>query len=721
MERKDKGEKKEGEIWMGKRELKGGMLLQVGKRGGPSTPSPTWRVELSSPNDSHGNPIQEFLDTTTAVSARKLCASFWEIQPQVHHSAPKMNKSLGHRRAHPSHQYKDKTASALRTHLVDPLRAPLDQSLPGTISRSSLRAKFLATCFGSLNIRGAYTQQICPVVMWLEVKYLPFSDDITNVRPARASPLRKHAASSTQRHRSTGRDGNALQPMSPARCDSPMEVAPYNPAVTPNCSSDFKGRIGESSYSLKTSTELLKLLNRIWSLEEQPASNMSLLRALKMELDHSQSQIEELLKEKQADRQEMDNLMKQLAEDKVVRKIKEQDRIKYAVQSVQEELEDEKKLRKRSESLHRKLARELSEVKYSFSNALKELERERKACFLLENLCDEFAKGIRDYEQEVRSLRHNPDMDSVGREKPDRLVLHISEAWLDERMQMKLAEAESDPVEKNTIVDKLGLDIEAFLQARLSIELKNDSSFAKERIRKSSRRESFPLNDDASAPRAAADEDSTDSDSRCFEPNKSSSKRQTTCNSKQVDNASETHLEKILFSNSKKRMAGSGENTKVHNPVNYQAQFEEHSAGNKTRFPDRGQNELRGESQVLSNIYEAKQDGQHERKSKQMGAHGLNSNYMLDTLTRHHSFSYEGEKSHPVSDFKKDGCAQPVFVGHASPVQQWMSKLKSPEFEKSESYLKLTRVLKENTLEAKLLEARLEGQKSRLRASKANF
>ncbi|KAJ6404308.1 hypothetical protein OIU84_012479 [Salix udensis] len=316
MERKDKGEKKEGEILMGKKELKGGMLLQVGKRGGPSTPSPTWRVELSSPNDSHGNPIQEFLDTTTA-------------------------------------------------------------SLPGTISRSSLRAKFLATCFGSLNIRGAYTQQICPVVMWLEVKYLPFSDDITNVRevrhlhtPARASPLRKHAASSTQRHRSTGRDGNALQPMSPARCDSPMEVAPYNPAVTPNCSSDFKGRIGESSYSLKTSTELLKLLNRIWSLEEQQASNMSLLRALKMELDHSQSQIEELLKEKQADRQEMDNLMKQLAEDKVVRKIKEQDRIKYAVQSVQEELEDEKKLRKRSESLHRKLARELSE-KHGLMNGCK--------------------------------------------------------------------------------------------------------------------------------------------------------------------------------------------------------------------------------------------------------------------------------------------------------------------------------------------------------------
>ncbi|KAJ6955472.1 hypothetical protein NC652_006785 [Populus alba x Populus x berolinensis] len=551
-------------------------------------------------------PFKNFLTLPLLSLLESSVHNFWEIQPQVHHSVPKMNKNPGHRRAHPSHQYKDNKAFGPRTHLVDHLNSPpirLGRKemglsiiilfcdwllLPRTRSRSSLSTKLLATCFGSRNIRGAIRNNLFCCYC------LPSSGDMTNVRnnlikftlplmllvwflgveilrpldeqeyigvpPARASRLRKQAASLMQHHQPTGRDGNALKPtISPASCDSSMEVAPYNPAVTPSSSSDFKGRRGESSYSLKTSTELLKVLNRIWSLEEQQASNMSLLRALKMELDHSQSQIKELLKEKQADRQEMDNLMKQLAEDKVVRKNKEQDRIKYAVHSVQEELEDEKKLRKHSESLHRKLARELSEVKYSFSNALKELERERKACFLLENLCDEFAKGIRDYEQEVRSLRHKSDMDSVGREKPDRLVLHISEAWLDERMQMKLAEAESDPVEKNTIVDKLGLDIETFLQARLSDELKKGSSFAKEGIKNCSRRESFPLNDNASAPQAAADEDSTDSDSHCFEPNKSASKRQTTCNSKQeADNASEIHLEKMLFSDWKKRMAGSG-------------------------------------------------------------------------------------------------------------------------------------------------------------------
>ena len=70
-----------------------------------------------------------------------------------------------------------------------------------------------------------------------------------------------------------------------------FQIAPYNAAVTPSSSIDLKGRIGETGYSLKTSTELLKVLNRIWGLEEQHASNMSLVKALKKELDHARVRI----------------------------------------------------------------------------------------------------------------------------------------------------------------------------------------------------------------------------------------------------------------------------------------------------------------------------------------------------------------------------------------------------------------------------------------------
>ncbi|GFY92355.1 myosin heavy chain-like protein [Actinidia rufa] len=217
--------------------------------------------------------------------------------------------------------------------------------------------------------------------------------------------------------------------------DSPHEeIAPYNPAHTPS-SSNYKARIVESSFNLKTSTELLKVLNRIWILEEQHASNMSLVNALKRELDHSRARIKELTREKQTNRHEMEELMQQ--------------------------------------SLHRKLARELSNLKTSFSSALKEFEREKKARILLEDLCDEFAKGIRDYEQEVRSLKHKPEKERAHRESPDRLILHLSEAWIDERMQMKLTEPQYDLAEKNTIVDKLSLEIETFLRAKHSVGLLN--------------------------------------------------------------------------------------------------------------------------------------------------------------------------------------------------------------------------------------------------------
>jgi hypothetical protein len=51
-------------------------------------------------------------------------------------------------------------------------------------------------------------------------------------------------------------------------------------------------------------------------LEEQHASNISLIKALKTELDHTRIRVKELLRDRQADRHEVDDLMKQIAEDK---------------------------------------------------------------------------------------------------------------------------------------------------------------------------------------------------------------------------------------------------------------------------------------------------------------------------------------------------------------------------------------------------------------------
>ncbi|KAK1565346.1 hypothetical protein Q3G72_024529 [Acer saccharum] len=645
----------------------------VGKRRGPTTPIvSSWRFWPSKfEEEARGCIIkgeeEEENATTTHVSARKLAAALWEFHQYQYHNLPisKMQHRGGNNvnangvsdsriRRHRQHQhqnqhhhhYKEKGLD-FSHFLVDPTPSSPDQ-------------------------------------------------------PESASSLRRHIAQSLiQHHRSIERNHRALQPVSPASYGSSMEMAPYNPAVTPSSSLDFKGRVGESHYNLKTSTELLKVLNRIWSLEEQHASNVLHIRALKTDLDHSRARIKELLRDQQADRHEIDDLMKQNAEDKLVRKSKEQDRIHAAVQSVRDELEDERKLRKRSESLHRKLARDLSEVKSSLSNALKELERERKSRKLLEDLCDEFAEGIKDYEQEVHAWKQKSDKDWAG--TADRDILHISESWLDERMQMKLEEAQTGVAEKNSIVDKLGFEIETFLQdQRMCSSKKTNNTLPRDRRNSL---ESVPLHEAVSAPQDAGDDDdSAGSDSYCFELNKPNNGDLKSPGGEAVDNRID---ETVKHSQTRKHIA-SRDRTRGRLPSNLQVKFEEQMAratsnGNKApQMVDEEQEDNIDGKQIEISISHksenrgASEDDSHVRKNEHDDVHGANSNYM----TRNRILVAEAGSIHPeINDSGEASCSYPAWRNQASPVRPWMSDI-------SESSTKLPPALKDNTLKSKLLELR---------------
>lgn len=606
-------------------------VLVVGKRGGQHTPVlPPWRLLLPPPagGGGGGGDAQDssFIEVPPPppclVSARKLAATLWELHhyrfplSKMHHGVPVPPPRL-RRLHHHHHQHKG-------LDLTDP--SPSSPDLPGS-----------------------------------------------------ASGLRRHvAASLMQHHRSIERNNHAIQPVSPSSCGSSMEVAPYNPAVTPTSSLGLKGRIGETSYSLKTSTELLKVLNRIWSLEEQHTSNVLLVKALKKELDHARVKIKELVRDQQADRHEIEDLRNQISEDKLVRKSREHDRISAAIQSARDELEDERKLRKRSEGLHKKLARELYEVKTSLANALKELERERKSRKLLEDLCDEFALGIRDFEQEVHVLKQKTDKDWVDRANCDRLFLHISESWLDERMQTHGGE------EKNSIAEKLSSEIENFLQARRNGHSKsNDNLVQKGSNFRRSSLESIPLNAVVSAPRDVGDdEDSAGSDSHCFELNKPSSgglkpREGDPEENNTYDRAKPNHMNINLISHER-------------------AQPVEASISMK------------------SEICEVPEEGNFRGKKIGDGNYGSKSNYIINDLLNSQYLLSEARNMHPDNS---------LWRRHASPVRQWTATLPSQDVEISESSSKLPPELKENTLKEKLLEARAKGQRSRsrLKSSKVPF
>lgn len=548
-------------------------FLVGNKKGGPFTPLPSWKLYHHSANNT---------PPPAAVSARKLAAELWEFHHHHHHLAESnMQRSANSTNGRHHHRH-----------------------------RNIFRDKGIDL--------GHLMNDACP------------SSDLD--QPESSSSLGRHIAQSLiKHHRELDRRNHALRPFSPTSYGSSMEVAPYDPAATPNSSLEFRGRVGDQHHNKKTSTELLKVLNRIWSLEEQHSSNISLIKALKTELGHSRTKIKELLLDQQTNHQDIDSLMNHIAEDKVGNKSKEQDyRIQSALQSVRDELEDERKLRKRSESLHKKLARELSETKSSLSSALKDLEKERDSRKLVEDLCDEFANAIKGYEQEVHFLKQKSEKDWTGEDDHNRMILHVAESWLDERMQMKLEEVQSGFAEKEPIADKLGFEIETFLQAK-----HNHNVLPRDRRNSL---ESVPLNEAVSAPQDMdAEDDSGNSDSNCFELNKP------------------------------------GNNDEI----------------NKSNYAE---TKPVSEVTVSRNIAkeEATPSSTYERKNEIEEIHGMSSSSVI-TVTDNAASSDHGT------------------------VRQWMTKFASPEIEASESSTKLAPGLKENTLKAKLLEARTKGSRTRLK------
>ncbi|XP_047166144.1 uncharacterized protein At5g41620-like isoform X1 [Vigna umbellata] len=668
---KSEEEEAEKEEKLGEK-LRRGVL--VGKSRGPSTPFPSWL--------SHTHTNKYIWDHS--VSARKLAAALWEFN----HSFPlfQMHRSAANN-AQPS--------AAAAAAAPDPRHR---------------RHHYILHKDKALHISNFLADAS------------PSSPD----QPASASSLRRHIAASLMQQRAIERSNHALQPLSPASYGSSMEMTPYNPGATPSSSLEFKGRIGDPHYSLKTSTELLKVLNRIWSLEEQHASNISLIKALKSELDHARIRIKELLRDRQADRHEVDDLMKQIAEDKLVRKSKEQDRLHAAVQSVRDELEDERKLRKRSESIHRKLARDLSEVKSSLSSALKELDQERTRRKLLEDLCDEFARGISEYEREVHSLNHKSDKDWIQRADHDRLILHISESWLDERMQMQLEAAQNGFMDKS-IVDKLSLEIETFLRAK-------QNSRSTENIVVRNRRnslESVPLNDAVSAPQVAGDDDdSVGSDSNCFELNKPSNKGSKVHEEEAVDK----HFEETLKTNHTKKKPIPREGLKHRSPSSLQVKFEEQMAWamssdshKKSQSIDADQGKTTDTKAVEGSLsekcehFEINEDDDSERKMNPTELHSSSKNHIIDNLIRGQLMASEGGNMHTENNYGEASCSNAGWRNQASPVKQWMAKLGSQDLDISEPSKLPSGSKENNTLKAKLLEARSKGQRSRLKALKGSF
>lgn len=280
------------------------------------------------------------------------------------------------------------------------------------------------------------------------------SKNLANVKPS-AIPSQPHSPASSRASERLIKPPSMQNKMESSR----RAVPPTNPSPT------MKALLKDLAQGPATSNEFMKVLNHVRMLEEQHRSSALLVDKLHCELDQSRSKLQELLQNEKDHSIAVEDITKKLVEERALWQGRQEENIRLAVESIQEELYHERKAKSRLESLHKRLAKEFQELKKALGKALHDLERERKARELMEDVCDELAREIGEDKARVEEMKR--ESAKVREEvEEERKMLQMAEIWREERVQMKLMEAKLELEEKNTALDKLRGELEAFLKAK---------------------------------------------------------------------------------------------------------------------------------------------------------------------------------------------------------------------------------------------------------------
>ncbi|KAJ6717196.1 PLANT/F24K9-26 PROTEIN [Salix koriyanagi] len=381
--------------------------ILVGKRGGSTTPVPTWMTSSKSPTSAMLNaestkctpPRNGSKAKEISVSARKLAATLWEINGMP---SPRVKKDLEDKK-----EFRSREKVARLPHLSDP-------------------------------------------------SYTPFSE-----RMEKSRGHRRRTSAVTKRLQLTDYHLGGLDS---ASSDSLMEAIESHPKGKSR-TIGFKTCLKDVSDGITTSKELLKVLNHVCGLDEKHPSGLSLVSALRIELNRACILVNQVIKEHRSNHNEIEYLIKHFEEEKAAWKSKERDRIRNAIACIAEELEVERKLRWQTERLNKKLGKELADTKISLSKAVKELESEKRAKEVLEQVCDELARGIGEDRAAAEEMKKESAKMREEVEK-EREMLQLADVFREERVQMKLCEAKYHFEEKNAAVDRLRNELETYLKEK---------------------------------------------------------------------------------------------------------------------------------------------------------------------------------------------------------------------------------------------------------------
>ncbi|CAO2034731.1 unnamed protein product [Urochloa humidicola] len=254
---------------------------------------------------------------------------------------------------------------------------------------------------------------------------------------------------------------------------SAMEVGTCSQDAVSGCPEEKTLNLQDLQNSLIASKELVKVLAHIWGPGELNPSTVSLISALRSELDVARAHVKRLIREQNSDAHEIEGLRKQLTEEMESWKVKQKDKVANALQFIVSELDSERKSRKRAEKANKKLSIALANTEASLQAATKELEREKKSKGRVEKICSELIRGIDEDKAEVEALKRETEKAQEELQK-EREMLQLADEWREQRVQMKLLEARLQFEEKNAAINQLRDELHAYLDTRKEQEPAND-------------------------------------------------------------------------------------------------------------------------------------------------------------------------------------------------------------------------------------------------------
>ncbi|GMH25507.1 hypothetical protein Nepgr_027350 [Nepenthes gracilis] len=189
----------------------------------------------------------------------------------------------------------------------------------------------------------------------------------------------------------------------------------------------------------------------------------SMVSALQAELDQARERIKELEAERKSSKNKLVHFLRKLSEERTASRSREQE-VRVIMDTVKADLKKEKKNRKRLEIVNSKLATELTEANSSLKRYMQDYAKERKARESIEEVCDGLAKeiwegkaGVEALEMECMKIREEFE--------EERKMLQIAEVLREERVQMKLVDAKVTLEEKYSQMSKLMTELENFMRS----------------------------------------------------------------------------------------------------------------------------------------------------------------------------------------------------------------------------------------------------------------